>query len=116
MPLVRVDVPQGKSPDYLKTIGEVIYQAMRQNGLKDPQFAMDSMFSVRLSTQPQKLNERQKYILAAIQSGKPRKPTAVADKYDISVTAAVGDFAHLVKLGLIQKTGRGRASTFQLHK
>lgn len=30
MPLVRVDVPQGKSPDYLKTIGEVIYQAMRQ--------------------------------------------------------------------------------------
>ena len=103
---------------YIETWGSgtvKIYQAMRQNGLKDPQFAMDSMFSVRLSMQPQKLNERQKYILATIQAGKPLKPTAVADKYKISVTAAVGDFAHLVSLGLIQKTGRGRASTFKLH-
>ena len=90
-----------------------IYQAMRQNGLKDPQFTTDSMFSVRLSMQVQKLNERQKYILAAIQAGKPLKPTDVARKYDVSVTATVGDFANLVKLGLIQKSGRGRASTFK---
>jgi len=90
-----------------------IYQAMRENGLKDPQFATDLMFSVRLTMQGQKLNERQKYILAAIQAGKLIKPTDVARKYDISVTAAVGDFARLVRLGLIQKSGRGRGSAFK---
>ena len=30
MPLVRVDVAQGKPADHLKTIGEVVYDAMRQ--------------------------------------------------------------------------------------
>ena len=30
MPLVRVDVVQGKPAEYLKTIGDVIYEAMRQ--------------------------------------------------------------------------------------
>lgn len=93
-----------------------IYQSMRQNGLKDPQFVTDSMFSVRLNMQAQKLNERQKYILAAMQEGKLLRPTIVARKYDISVTAAVKDFAHLVHLGLLQKTGRGRASSFKIVK
>ena len=93
-----------------------IYQSMRQNGLKDPQFVTDSMFSVRLSMQAQKLNGREDYILAAMQEGKPLRPTIVARKYDISVTAAVKDFAHLVRLGLVQKTGRGRASSFKIVK
>ncbi|MFH1095243.1 MAG: RNA-binding domain-containing protein [Candidatus Micrarchaeota archaeon] len=104
---------------YIETWGSgtvKIYQAMRQNGLKDPQFGFDPMFSVRLSMQPQKLNERQKYILAAIQAGKSLKPTEVANKYDISVSATVGDFAHLVELGLIQKSGKGRSSVFALTK
>ena len=30
MPLVRIDVAQGKPADYLKTVGEVVYDAMRQ--------------------------------------------------------------------------------------
>ena len=30
MPLVRVDVVRGKPADYLKTIGDVVYEAMRQ--------------------------------------------------------------------------------------
>ncbi len=93
-----------------------IYQSMRQNGLKDPQFSADSMFSVRLDMQAQKLNERQKYILATMQEGKPLRPTNIADKYDISVTAAVKDFARLVHLGLVQKTGRGRGSSFKIVK
>jgi len=29
MPLVRIDLKEGKSPEYKKTIGDVIYQAMR---------------------------------------------------------------------------------------
>jgi 4-oxalocrotonate tautomerase len=28
MPLARIDVPRGKSPDYRRTIGEVVYEAM----------------------------------------------------------------------------------------
>lgn len=28
MPLVRVDLPRGKSEDYLKTLGDVVYDAM----------------------------------------------------------------------------------------
>ncbi len=102
---------------YIETWGSgtvKIYEAMRQNGLKDPQFTMDSMFSVRLSMQGQKLNERQKFILATIQAGKPLKPTDVAKKYNVSITATVGDFAHLVHLGIIQKSGRGRVSTFRI--
>jgi len=50
---------------------------------------------------------RQKYILTAMQGSKLLRPTIVADKYDVSVTAAVKDFAHLVHLGLVRKTGRG---------
>jgi len=30
MPFVRVDVAQGKPADYLKTIGDVVYESMRQ--------------------------------------------------------------------------------------
>ena len=30
MPLVRIDVLQGKSPEYRKTIGDVVYEAMTQ--------------------------------------------------------------------------------------
>jgi 4-oxalocrotonate tautomerase len=29
MPLVRIDLMQGKSADYRKTLGEIVYQAMR---------------------------------------------------------------------------------------
>ncbi len=28
MPLVRIDLAAGKSPDYRRTIGEVVYEAM----------------------------------------------------------------------------------------
>jgi phenylpyruvate tautomerase PptA (4-oxalocrotonate tautomerase family) len=28
MPLARIDVPRGKSPEYRRTIGEVVYEAM----------------------------------------------------------------------------------------
>jgi len=28
MPLARIDLPRGKSPDYRRTIGEVVYEAM----------------------------------------------------------------------------------------
>ena len=30
MPFVRIDAVQGKPADYLKTVGEVVYEAMRQ--------------------------------------------------------------------------------------
>ena len=30
MPLVRIDLPRGKSADYRKTIGDVVYEAMLQ--------------------------------------------------------------------------------------
>jgi 4-oxalocrotonate tautomerase len=30
MPLVRIDLPRGKSPEYRRTIGEVVYEAMIQ--------------------------------------------------------------------------------------
>jgi 4-oxalocrotonate tautomerase len=30
MPLVRIDLRQGKSPDYRRTIGDVVYDAMRE--------------------------------------------------------------------------------------
>lgn len=29
MPLVRIDLPEGKSPNYRATLGEVVYDAMR---------------------------------------------------------------------------------------
>jgi len=28
MPLARIDIPAGKSPDYRRTIGEIVYEAM----------------------------------------------------------------------------------------
>jgi len=30
MPLVRIDLARGKSPEYRKTLGEIIYRAMRE--------------------------------------------------------------------------------------
>jgi 4-oxalocrotonate tautomerase len=30
MPLVRIDLPRGKSPEYRRTIGDVVYEAMIQ--------------------------------------------------------------------------------------
>jgi len=40
MPLVRVDLPRGKSPEYRRTIGDVIYEAMLRtiNAPKDDRF------------------------------------------------------------------------------
>jgi phenylpyruvate tautomerase PptA (4-oxalocrotonate tautomerase family) len=40
MPLARIDLPQGKSPDYRKAVGEVIYDAMIKtiNVPKDDRF------------------------------------------------------------------------------
>jgi 4-oxalocrotonate tautomerase len=40
MPLARIDLPQGKSPEYRKTVGEVIYDAMIKtiNVPKDDRF------------------------------------------------------------------------------
>jgi 4-oxalocrotonate tautomerase len=35
MPLARIDLAKGKSPDYRKTIGEVVYDAMVET-LKAP--------------------------------------------------------------------------------
>ncbi|MFG5118920.1 tautomerase family protein [Methylorubrum sp. POS3] len=29
MPLVRIDLPQGKSPEYRHSVGDVVYEAMR---------------------------------------------------------------------------------------
>ena len=29
MPLVRIDLPQGKPPEYRQTVGDVVYEAMR---------------------------------------------------------------------------------------
>ncbi|KQT45312.1 4-oxalocrotonate tautomerase [Methylobacterium sp. Leaf456] len=29
MPFVRIDLPQGKPPDYRRTVGDVVYEAMR---------------------------------------------------------------------------------------
>ncbi|MBV8855203.1 MAG: tautomerase family protein [Sinobacteraceae bacterium] len=28
MPLARIDIPAGKSPDYRRTVGEIVYEAM----------------------------------------------------------------------------------------
>jgi 4-oxalocrotonate tautomerase len=40
MPLARIDLAQGKSPDYRRTIGEVVYEAMvaTLNAPKDDRF------------------------------------------------------------------------------
>lgn len=29
MPFVRIDLPRGKSPDYRRTVGDIVYEAMR---------------------------------------------------------------------------------------
>ena len=40
MPLARIDLAQGKSPDYRRTVGEVVYDAMvaALNAPKDDRF------------------------------------------------------------------------------
>jgi len=58
MPLVRIDLMRGKSADYRKTLGEIVYQAMR-DVINVPQ---DDKFQIITEHAPEELNFAASYL------------------------------------------------------
>jgi 4-oxalocrotonate tautomerase len=58
MPLVRIDLARGKSADHRRTIGEVIYKAMRET-INVP---ADDKFQIITEHAPEDLNYPQSYL------------------------------------------------------
>jgi len=52
MPLVRADLPRGKSPEYRRTIGDVVYEAM----IRTLNVPKDDRFQVITEHPPEALN------------------------------------------------------------
>lgn len=58
MPFVRIDLAKGKSPEYRKTIGEIIYKAMTET-INVP---ADDKFQVITEHAPEELNFPKSYL------------------------------------------------------
>jgi len=89
---------------------------MREKNLMDPEFASNSMFSVKLFSQKMELNDRERFILKELEKHGRIIPSDISKKMHVSITTAINDLKHLVKLNFAEKVGKNKGSHYKYVK
>lgn len=89
---------------------------MREQRLRAPEFVTNGSFYVRLYYAKQFLNQREEFAIEKIKSENKVTPKEIANKFKVSITAAVSDLKRLVGHGIIEKIGKGKGSYYTFAK